>query len=59
MKDERHLIFAQFIATTLLPDGVCGDTRVLDIAGGKGHLSAELAATGVPCLLVDPCAGRS
>ena len=29
-------------------------SRVLDVAGGKGELSAELAHHGVECTMIDP-----
>ena len=38
-KDARHAVFASFIASKLL----CGSGgSVLDVAGGKGHLSQAL-----------------
>jgi len=56
-KEDRHTIFASFIATTLLI-GREGDGLVLDVAGGKGHLSSALLDSGLEVVLVDPCAGR-
>ena len=67
-KGQRHAIFAQWIAEELLttpstatPATATDDRVVLDIAGGKGHLSEELRACGLSPVLVDPCAisGRS
>ena len=67
-KGQRHAIFAQWIAEELLTTPITAapatatDGRVvLDIAGGKGHLSEELRACGLSPVLVDPCAisGRS
>eukprot|EP00966_Prymnesium_polylepis_P199011 4611721-Prymnesium_polylepis.1 len=53
-RDERHGAFAQFIATEL---GLRPDAdRVIDVAGGKGRLSAALVERGLRSLLVDPCA---
>ena len=54
--DERPAIFARFISTELGLRGR-GSGRVLDVAGGKGHLSAALIDLGHWCMLVDPCAG--
>ncbi|CAE8623534.1 unnamed protein product, partial [Polarella glacialis] len=56
-KTDRHSIFACWIIdtfgglTALLKGGV------VDVAGGKGHLSNKIVAHGVPCTLVDPFAG--
>jgi hypothetical protein len=67
-KGQRHAIFAQWIAeellttpTTAAPATATDGCVVLDIAGGKGHLSEELRACGLSPVLVDPCAisGRS
>jgi hypothetical protein len=67
-KGQRHAIFAQWIAeellttpTTAAPATATDGRVVLDIAGGKGHLSEELRACGLSPVLVDPCAisGRS
>ena len=55
-KDERHAIFARFIAAELGP--LHGKGRVIDVAGGKGHLSAAMIELGLACTLVDPCAER-
>ena len=52
---ERHSVFAKWVCATLLGDAPARG-RVVDVGGGKGHLSASLAALGVPCTLVDPCA---
>lgn len=54
-KHERHEVFARWICSELLTSQVhC----VLDVAGGKGHLSAALMDRGVPCVLIDPFALR-
>eukprot|EP01046_Picozoa_sp_COSAG06_P021000 COSAG06_NODE_1561_length_9104_cov_25.044309_1_plen_188_part_00 len=47
--------------TTAAPATATDGRVVLDIAGGKGHLSEELRACGLSPVLVDPCAisGRS
>lgn len=67
-KDMRHDVFSRWIVSELLlgsipaPEEDDGDAgrhvrgRVLDVAGGKGHLSSALAGLGVRCALVDPCA---
>jgi len=55
-RDHRHTIFAQWILRTLLVEQNAG-SGLLDVAGGKGHLSHALRELGVPCTLVDPCAG--
>ena len=52
---ERHSVFAKWVRATLLGDAPVRG-RVVDVGGGKGHLSASLAALGVRCTLVDPCA---
>ena len=61
-KGERHTIFAEWISAELLPPAQgCGvgatGGRVLDVAGGKGHLSAALVEVGLRAALIDPCAG--
>ena len=62
-RDERHAIFSRWIYSDLLMGAVDGaggaavESRVWDVAGGKGHLSMALAELGVPSALVDPCAG--
>jgi hypothetical protein len=53
-RDKRHDIFAQWIAEELLDSKV---GRVIDAAGGKGHLSDALVRRDLRCALVDPCAG--
>ena len=69
-KGERHAIFARWVVDELLPPaaaaargggGGAGGRTVLDVAGGKGHLSDELRSCGLAPVLVDPCAviGRS
>ena len=55
-KRERHTLFAAWIARELLPHGPQLNRRVLDVAGGKGHLSSALVALGHRVALVDPCA---
>lgn len=57
-KEERHNVFGRWILSHLLSADVEGaGGRVLDVAGGKGHLSAALSELGVPCTLIDPFAG--
>ena len=62
-KGERHAIFAEWIATHLLGEtsaataAVTAERRVIDVAGGKGHLSAALVQAGLLAALVDPCEG--
>jgi len=54
-KSERHVLFGHWVVTELLPrttDAMRG--RVLDVAGGKGHLSAAIAEAGMQCALIDP-----
>jgi hypothetical protein len=51
-KAVRAQVFGQWIVANLLRWD--GSDRVLDVAGGKGLLSHALAATGVPCTVVDP-----
>ena len=61
-RDARHDVFAEWVATTLLrgqgSTSVANNItpRVLDVAGGKGHLCTALLERGLPCALVDPCA---
>lgn len=55
-KKDRHAIFASWIfdifgGLSALSGGV------VDVAGGKGHLSNAIAALGISCTLVDPFAG--
>jgi len=56
-KALRAKIFASWLLeNVLLGDGT---DAVLDIAGGKGHLSMELAALhSIPCTVVDPLARK-
>ena len=62
-RDERHLLFARWIAQELVAppaEDLRGEhvrRRIIDVAGGKGRLSAELVHLGWPCALVDPWAG--
>jgi hypothetical protein len=63
-RDERHTIFARWIAEELLDskEGLAGRViggkgRVIDAAGGKGRLSDALVRRGLRSALVDPCAG--
>ena len=62
-RDERHLLFARWIAQELVAppaEDMRGEhvrRRIIDVAGGKGRLSAELVHLGWPCALVDPWAG--
>ncbi|CAE8634860.1 unnamed protein product [Polarella glacialis] len=54
-KSERHVVFAQWIADELLPSTAATRRgRVLDVAGGKGHLSTALLEAGLHCALIDP-----
>lgn len=46
----RAKIFAAWIAENILSS----NGRALDVAGGKGLLSVELAARNIPCTVVDP-----
>jgi len=55
-KVDRHTIFASWIVDTF--GGLAAlQGGVVDVAGGKGHLSNAITAQGVPCTLVDPFAG--
>lgn len=55
-KTDRHTIFASWILDTF--GGLAAvKGGVVDVAGGKGHLSNAITAHGVPCTLVDPFAG--
>jgi hypothetical protein len=56
-RDERHTIFAQWIAEELLDSKAGHVGRVIDAAGGKGRLSDALVRRDLRCALVDPCAG--
>lgn len=50
-KSLRSKIFASWLLENLL----CDEDRVLDVAGGKGELSMQLALLGgVACTVVDP-----
>lgn len=54
-KNMRARLFAQWLLDTYGASSLQEGTGVLDVAGGKGNLSIELAATGkVPCVVIDP-----
>ena len=54
-KTMRARLFAQWLLDTYGAASLQRGSGVLDVAGGKGHLSIELAASGrVPCTVVDP-----
>ena len=60
-KALRAKVFAAFLKEHLLNNGSSSSSehRVLDVAGGKGQLSLELAiAAGVQCTVVDPVVRR-
>jgi hypothetical protein len=57
-RSARARIFASWLVENLL-DVRGGGEAVLDVAGGKGHLSAALAArAGIGCLVMDPLVRR-
>ena len=50
---QTYRVFAEWIVANLLR--LDGTDRVLDVAGGKGKLSLQLAAlAGIPCTVLDP-----
>ena len=50
---QTYRVFAEWIVAHLLR--LDGTDRVLDVAGGKGKLSLQLAAlAGIPCTVLDP-----
>lgn len=52
-KSLRSKIFATWLMETIKLDA--NTDRVLDVAGGKGQLSVELAKMGsIPCTVIDP-----
>ena len=54
-KALRATIFASWLLETFGQDYLQSNGGVLDIAGGKGKLSIELALQGkIPCTIVDP-----
>lgn len=54
-KAMRARLFANWIVETFGEESLQRGSGVLDIAGGKGQLSVELAVTGqIPCTVIDP-----
>ena len=54
-KSERHIAFAKWIVDTYDTAMLKRGSGVLDVAGGKGFLTAELSSVhGVPCTLIEP-----
>jgi len=56
-KGERHVVFGKWIAEELLAHSDTAEPsrgRVLDVAGGKGHLSTALVGHSVRSALIDP-----
>lgn len=54
-RSERNRIFARWIIDHFRAECVGSACAVLDIAGGRGELAAELQKlTGTPCTVVDP-----
>ena len=54
-KTMRARIFAQWLLDTYGTSSLQHGSGVLDVAGGKGNLSIELATMGqVPCTVIDP-----
>ena len=54
-KTMRARIFAQWLLDTYGASSLQQGSGVLDVAGGKGNLSIELATMGqVPCTVIDP-----
>ena len=54
-KAQRAKIFAQFVLETFGKDLLQKGSGVLDVAGGRGGVTMELAVQGhVPCTMIDP-----
>uniref|UniRef100_A0A7S1BRR7 Methyltransferase domain-containing protein n=1 Tax=Corethron hystrix TaxID=216773 RepID=A0A7S1BRR7_9STRA len=54
-KTLRAKIFASFVVSKFGPELFQGNGQVLDVAGGKGQLSVELALlTQMQCTVIDP-----
>ena len=53
-KERRAAVFAHWLIETYGRDHLRQGRGVLDIAGGRGELSSALAASGIPCTVVDP-----
>ena len=57
-RDERHLIFSEWIINNLLSDNSDSSQPqhqqhvLLDVAGGKGRLAEALVSQGFTCALV-------
>jgi len=58
-KGSRHTIFASWIVDTFGSAALHRGSGVVDVAGGKGLISLELAlAHGLPCTVLDPRKAR-
>ena len=53
-KCERHEVFATWVVETFGQEDLCSGMGVIDIAGGRGQLSARLATRGIPTTLIEP-----
>ncbi|CAB9498521.1 expressed unknown protein [Seminavis robusta] len=53
-KVMRTRLFAQWLLDVFGKDLLAQGSGVLDVAGGKGQLSIELACQHIPCTVIDP-----
>ena len=53
-KSMRAKVFSSFLIETYGVDRLKANRGILDVAGGKGRLSIELALSGIQCTIVDP-----
>ena len=51
--EQRAPQFAKFLIATFGRSELSAGSGVFDVAGGRGNLSFELSAEGIPCCLVD------
>jgi hypothetical protein len=56
-KSLRAKLFCQWLLEHVL--GEAEEEAVLDVAGGKGQLSVQLAASGISCTVMDPLIRKS
>jgi len=54
-KEQRHVLFAQWLVETYGAKFLSTGSGVLDVGGGKGGICAALGKLGIPTVLLEPC----